>query len=144
MEHLIKEYRSLTDELKKINSAVESEKRGFSDAENSRLAEINKRLESLTRDIDAVKAGNAAINRADEFERARKPIIEGIRKSQQTNEYWLSSLSVAQRDPRELESIRVAISGFEAVTPAAVQQAAQKWLKDDNAWHLVILPEAGH
>jgi|GEM_PF-2406359 HK97 family phage major capsid protein len=72
MEHLIKEYRSLTDELKKINSAVESEKRGFSDAENSRLAEINKRLESLTRDIDAVKAGNAAINRADEFERALK------------------------------------------------------------------------
>lgn len=103
-----------------------------------KLGLFNETLHKIVADLKAAPVS------ADEFERARKPIIEGIRKGQQTNEYWLSSLSVAQRDPRELESIRVAISGFEAVTPAAVQQAAQKWLKDDNAWHLVVLPEAGH
>ena len=103
-----------------------------------KVALFNETLADIVADLQAKPVGS------DEFERARKPIVEGLRKSQQTNEYWLNVLSIVQREPHELDLIRVAVSGLDTVTPASVQQAAQKWLKREKAWHLVISPEAGH
>jgi zinc protease len=78
---------------------------------------------------------------ADELERAIKPRVELITKAQQTNEYWLGQLLGAQDDPRRLDAIRASIPGLERITAADVQHAAQKWLRDDKAWKLVIVPE---
>jgi zinc protease len=79
---------------------------------------------------------------ADELERARKPRIEYLLKAQATNEYWMGQLSGAQSDPRRLDAIRASIAGLQRVTPADVQRAAAKWLKDETAWRLEITPEA--
>jgi zinc protease len=78
---------------------------------------------------------------ADELERARKPRVEQLLKSQVTNEYWLGQLEGAQADPRRLDAIRATISGLERVTAADVQAAARQYLTDDKAWKLEIVPE---
>ncbi|MBS0296863.1 MAG: insulinase family protein [Proteobacteria bacterium] len=77
---------------------------------------------------------------ADELQRALKPRIETLMKAQATNEYWLGQLAGAQTDPRKLDSIRSTIAGLQRVGPAEVQRAAQRWLKDETAWKLVITP----
>ena len=79
---------------------------------------------------------------ADELERARRPRIEAIAKSQNTNEYWLAQLEGAQTDPRKLDAIRAAVPGLERVSPAGIQRAAQAFLREDKAWKLVVVPAA--
>jgi zinc protease len=77
----------------------------------------------------------------DELLRARQPYLEGLIRAQATNEYWLSQLSGAQTDPRRLDAARSVLAGIERVTPLDVQAAARTFLKEDQAWRLVVLPE---
>jgi zinc protease len=77
---------------------------------------------------------------ADEMDRARKPYLEAIAKSQSTNEYWLGQLAGAQTDPRRLAAARSALAGIERVTPADVQAAARQFLDEGKAWRLVVQP----
>ncbi len=79
----------------------------------------------------------------DELERARRPRVETITRSQATNEYWLNALSEGQTDPRRLDAIRASVPGLERITAAEVQEAARRYLKDETAWKLVITPAAG-
>jgi len=79
---------------------------------------------------------------ADELDRAKKPRIERLEKSQVTNQYWLSELSGAQGDPRRLDFIRHIIPGTERVTADDVKNAAQLVLKDDKAYKLEVEPQA--
>jgi zinc protease len=78
----------------------------------------------------------------DELDRAKKPRIDKIEKSQVTNQYWLSELSGAQADPRRLDFIRHIVPGTERVTVADVKHAAQLILKDDSAYRLEVEPQA--
>ena len=71
---------------------------------------------------------------ADEFERARKPNVDSLEKSVETNGYWSSALAGAQSDERRLKLIRDARPGLETVTPADVQRVARKYLTDERAW----------
>jgi len=75
---------------------------------------------------------------ADELERARNPRVEGIRKAQLTNEYWLSRLAGSMADPRQLDLIRTTLPDYAKVTVEDVRSAARQWLVDDKAWKLVI------
>jgi zinc protease len=77
----------------------------------------------------------------DELLRARQPYLEGLIRAQATNEYWLSQLSGAQTDPRRLDAVRSVLAGIERVRPLDVQAAARTFLKEDQAWRLVVLPE---
>lgn len=77
---------------------------------------------------------------ADELERARKPRVEQLIKAQQTNEYWLGRLSAAAEDPRKLDVIRETLPGYARITPADVQAAARKYLRDERAFKLVVEP----
>jgi zinc protease len=86
---------------------------------------------------DALKAEAPS---ADEVLRAVKPRQEQIRKSQQSNEYWLVRLDGASEDPRRLDLIRTSLSGYATITPADVQAAAKTWLDPQKAWTLVIKP----
>jgi zinc protease len=79
----------------------------------------------------------------DELARARNPVVEGLKKRQLTNEYWLGRLSGSQADPRMLEAIRTAVTGYMSVTPEDIRTAAAAYFADERAWKLVILPEGG-
>lgn len=79
----------------------------------------------------------------DELTRARAPIVEEVKRTQQTNSYWLDSLREAQTDPRRLERIRNSIRGYQAVTAKDVRAIATTYLKQDTAWRLKILPAGG-
>lgn len=79
----------------------------------------------------------------DELTRARAPIVEEIKRSQQTNSYWLESLRDAQTDPRRLDRIRSSINGYQAVTAQDVRSIATTYLKSETSWRLKILPGNG-
>jgi len=79
----------------------------------------------------------------DELTRARAPIVEEIKRSQQTNGYWLEGLRNAQTDPRRLERIRGSIAGYQSITAQDVRTIAATYLKSDTAWRLKILPANG-
>ena len=96
--------------------------------------------ETLAQIVADMKANPVS---ADELERARKPQIEGILKSQQTNEYWLTWLQTAQTDPRRLDVIRETLPAYKAVTAESIQKAAQTYWRDDTAWKLEIRPHNG-
>ena len=80
---------------------------------------------------------------SDELTRARAPIVEEIKRSQQTNGYWLEGLRNAQTDPRRLERIRGSITGYQSVTAQDVRAIATTYLKPETSWRLKILPANG-
>ena len=78
----------------------------------------------------------------DEIRRARLSTIEGIRRSQANNGYWISALRGVQTDPTQLTAIRTAVSDLEAITPGDLQKAAQTYLLPDRAWRAQVTAEA--
>jgi zinc protease len=78
---------------------------------------------------------------ADEMDRARKPRLERLIKSRETNDYWLEELAGAQTDPRRLAATRSVLAGYERITPQDVQAAARRYLTADGAWMLVVRPK---
>ncbi len=78
----------------------------------------------------------------DELERARRPRIEALERSQQTNGYWLGLLGGAQTDARKLDAIRTTISGLVKVTAADVKKAAALYFTDARAWKMRVVPQA--
>jgi zinc protease len=75
---------------------------------------------------------------AAELERARNPRLAGLKKSQQTNEYWLANLTGALSDPRRYALIRSTFPDYEALTLADIQEATRAVFHDDAAWKLII------
>ncbi|HYD28238.1 M16 family metallopeptidase [Brevundimonas sp.] len=75
---------------------------------------------------------------ADELNRARLPVIESLRRSQASNEYWLGQLADVAAKPEELEQTLTHISDLEAVTPADIQRLARQYLRSDTAWRATV------
>jgi zinc protease len=94
--------------------------------------------------VDKIAAdlGNGDVS-PDELTRAKVPIIEAVKRSQQTNGYWVQNLRDAQADPRRLDRIRRSIGGYEAVSAEDVRAIAATYLKPDTSWRLKILPADG-
>ena len=105
------------------------------EAPPDKLAGFFASVDAIARDL-----GERPVT-ADELERAKKPRIETILKSQQSNEYWLTQLGGAQTDPRKLDAIRASVPGLERVQAADVQRMAKAWLRGDRAWRIEITPE---
>jgi zinc protease len=78
----------------------------------------------------------------DELERARRPRVEQVEKAQQTNTYWIKGLIGAVEDRRRIEITRETIPGYEALTPEDVQAAVRKYLRDERAFKVVVVPES--
>ncbi|WP_332676611.1 M16 family metallopeptidase [Brevundimonas sp.] len=74
----------------------------------------------------------------DELNRARLPIIESLRRSQASNEYWLSQLADVATRPDDVQQILTQISDLEAVTPADIQALARQYLRPDTAWRATV------
>ena len=79
---------------------------------------------------------------ADELQRARAPLLEGLQRQRASNEWWLAQLGGVQDHPERAESIRVGLDQYRTVTPADIQQAARQYLVDGKAWRLAVAPEA--
>ncbi|NTF69650.1 insulinase family protein [Agrobacterium rhizogenes] len=79
----------------------------------------------------------------DELTRAKAPMIEEIKRSQQTNGYWLEGLHGAQTDPRRLERIRSSINGYQSITAQDIRAIATTYLKPETFWRMKILPSNG-
>jgi zinc protease len=79
---------------------------------------------------------------ADELQRAKKPLIEGLQKSRATNGYWLEQLSSVHDEPRKLDAVRGVVQSLEKVDAAMLRQAAQAYLQDDKLWKLEVEPQS--
>lgn len=89
--------------------------------------------------VDAIVAGlHAEPVSEDELNRARLPVIESLRRSQASNEYWLAQLAEVAERPEEVEQTLSHISDLEAVTPADVQRLARQYLRADTAWRATV------
>ncbi|WP_205679360.1 M16 family metallopeptidase [Brevundimonas lutea] len=77
----------------------------------------------------------------DELDRARRPEVEAQRQAQAGNAWWLSELSDIVEKPGDVGQITTAISDLEAVTPADIQAAAQRYLRPDTAWKATVVSE---
>jgi zinc protease len=80
---------------------------------------------------------------ADELARARRPLLESIERARDGNVYWLGALQDLGRDPFKLESIRTQRSDLEAITPAALQEAARRYLVGSTAFRVQVVKEPG-
>lgn len=74
----------------------------------------------------------------DELNRARLPIIESLRRSQASNEYWLGQLADVATRPEDVEQTLTHISDLEAVTTADIQALARRYLRPDTAWRATV------
>lgn len=74
---------------------------------------------------------------ADEFERARKPLLDSQIKAEESNAYWAGWLA----DPARETYARNRAAGLKRATPKAVQQAIRTYLLDATAWKMEIRPE---
>jgi zinc protease len=78
---------------------------------------------------------------ADELARARRPMLESIQRARAGNGYWLGALEDLGENPFTLETIRTQRSDLEAVTPAALQAAARRYLLADRAVRIQVIKE---
>jgi zinc protease len=76
----------------------------------------------------------------DDLARARLPALEALRKSRETNGYWLSVLDRAQENPDKLALARDYGTDLEAVTKADIVAAARRYLNAQRAVKLTVGP----
>jgi zinc protease len=67
---------------------------------------------------------------SDELARAKQPLIEGLRKQQETNDYWVNKLTQLAREPRTRRQIADQLASIQQVTVADVQALTAKYLSD--------------
>lgn len=77
----------------------------------------------------------------DELDRARRPILEALRRSQATNEYWSDALAGIAGSPAKAAQTMSHPADLEAVTPVDIQHLAQRYLKTDTAWRAIVTSE---
>jgi zinc protease len=65
---------------------------------------------------------------ADELARARQPLIEGFRKKQETNAYWLGKLTQLAREPRVKDQTLEELGRISAVSGADIQAFAAQYM----------------
>lgn len=75
----------------------------------------------------------------DELNRARRPTLEGIDRARDGNGYWLGALADLGEDPFTLQTILTQRADLEAVTPAALQEAARRFLRADTAYRIRVV-----
>lgn len=100
-----------------------------------------EKLQGFFADVDQIAAELVANPvTEDELERARRPRVEALRRSQNTNGFWMSELQDAQTDPDRLPTLRSALSDIESATPADLQAVARKYLVPADAYRIQVTP----
>lgn len=79
---------------------------------------------------------------ADLLERARNPIRSDFEQAETQNGGWIAYVAEAQSDPSLLDRWRKRLATLDAITPAEVQAAAQRYLAGTVPVELRVVPEA--
>jgi zinc protease len=78
----------------------------------------------------------------DELRRAVDPTLSQIKDLRQSNRYWLNSVMTgASRHPQQLEWARNMEEDYAAITGEEINALARKYLRNDLAADIIILPE---
>ncbi len=107
---------------------------GRIEAPPAALAPFLREAEAIARDLVENPVS------ADELERARRPMIEGLQRGRVSNLSWSVWLPRIQTNPRVAAVILSNLADLEAVTPASLQATARRFLRPDTAWKLIIVP----
>ncbi len=84
-------------------------------------AEMDAANAAIDRVAAQIRAGSIS---ADEFERARKPVVEGLKSRFENNGFWLEAISQSQSRTEWLEWTRTLRADFESITLDEVKGAA--------------------
>ena len=77
----------------------------------------------------------------DELERARNPIVNGLKKRLADNQYILSALVVAsQEEPERLTRITTAVKELESMTVDDLNAVARKYLQPEDGLPITVVP----
>ena len=79
----------------------------------------------------------------DELGRALKPLLTGIDKQLRDNSYWLRTVALGSQEfPQKLDWARTMKEDYSGVTVAEVNALAKKYLGEDKAVEILIVPKA--
>jgi zinc protease len=92
----------------------------------------------IAREIVADLAARPAA--ADEFERAKNPVLTGIERRVRTNAYWLGTLEDWVREPRSIELARTFLQDYQAMTAEDVRAAVARHVTDGGDWSMLVVP----
>lgn len=79
---------------------------------------------------------------ADLFERARNPVRANFERAERQNGGWIAMVAEAQSNPLLMDRWRKRLAILDAITPADVQAAAQRYLGGRNPVDLRVVPES--
>ena len=77
----------------------------------------------------------------DVFERAKKPILENLETSLESNSLWMGVLSQAQSDPESVDRFRSRDEMYQNMTLADIKPVAKQVFQDEKSIEVQILPE---
>ncbi len=77
---------------------------------------------------------------ADEFQRAKNPVLSGIERRLATNGYWLEAMENWVHSPQDIENVRSYLADYRALTAEDVRRAVATFVTDQGDWSMVVLP----
>ena len=77
----------------------------------------------------------------DVFERAKKPILENLETSLESNSLWMGVLSQAQSDPESVDRFRSREEMYQNMTLEDIKPVAKQVFQDEKSIEVQILPE---
>ena len=77
---------------------------------------------------------------ADEFERARGPLVQNYQRAFSGNSFWLAALSGSSRDPAVARVPERLATALGRMTPATVQDVARRYLVPDRSLSWIVRP----
>lgn len=78
---------------------------------------------------------------ADEIARAVKPFRERIARASTGSQFWMYNLTGVSFEARRIAALRTIMSDYGRITPAELQATAQRWLKPETSFSLIVMPE---
>ncbi len=79
---------------------------------------------------------------ADEFERARRPLVRQTESGLRDNDWWLDVISVAQTNPAYAGGWSGALTAYRTATVAEINTLLRRWLLPAQRNQLIVLPLA--
>jgi len=77
----------------------------------------------------------------DELRRALDPLLTSLKDLRRKNQYWLNSvLAGSQKHPEQLEWSRMMVNDFAAISSDELFALAQKYLKNETAATIIVIP----
>ncbi len=77
----------------------------------------------------------------DEMRRIMAPLQQQILRASTGNTFWLSQMRGGTFDPARIAATDRVAQDYQSITPADIQALAQKYLRADKDWSMVVLPE---